>query len=82
MTSGGSGPCTKCSEDVGDLDLTYEAMELVTDTGLTFVVYGAEPGSPTAERLQLLANLSASTTATEPATGTAPTGTSSTREDA
>lgn len=48
--------------DVGDLDLTYEAMELSSDTGLTFIVYGAEPGSPSAERLQLLSNLAATTT--------------------
>jgi transcriptional regulator with XRE-family HTH domain len=49
--------------EVGDLDLTYETMELVTDTGLTLVVYSAEPGSPTEERLQLLANLAATVSA-------------------
>ncbi|OII14860.1 helix-turn-helix domain-containing protein [Curtobacterium sp. MCBA15_008] len=49
--------------EVGDLDLTYEAMELVTDTGLTLVVYSAEPGSPSEERLQLLANLVATESA-------------------
>ena len=52
--------------DVGDLDLTYETMELVTDTGLVLVVYGTEPGSPSDERLQLLANLAATTTAAVP----------------
>jgi hypothetical protein len=54
--------------EVGDLDLTYETMELVTDTGLTLIVYGAEPGSPSEERLQLLANLAATTVAAVPET--------------
>ncbi|MBA8989251.1 transcriptional regulator with XRE-family HTH domain [Curtobacterium pusillum] len=52
--------------DVGDLDLTYETMELVTDPGLVFVVYSAEPGSPSDERLQLLGNLTATTAAAVP----------------
>lgn len=52
--------------EVGDLDLTYETMELVTDTGLTFVVYTVEPGSPSEERLQLLANLAATSVAAVP----------------
>lgn len=52
--------------DVGDLELTYEAMELVTDTGLTLVVYSAEPGSPSEERLQLLANLVATASVAVP----------------
>jgi hypothetical protein len=30
---------------VGDLDLTYEAMELPADPGLTLLVYTVEPGS-------------------------------------
>jgi hypothetical protein len=32
---------------VGDLDLTYEAMELRADPGLTLLVYTAEPDSKT-----------------------------------
>jgi transcriptional regulator with XRE-family HTH domain len=51
--------------EVGELDLTYEAMELSTDVGLTLIVYGAEPGSPSEERLQLLASLAATTEAAE-----------------
>jgi hypothetical protein len=39
--------------------MSYETMELVTDSGLTMVVYGTEPGSASEERLQLLANLAA-----------------------
>lgn len=52
--------------DVGDIDLTYETMELTTDTGLTLIAYGTEPGSPSEERLQLLANLVATTAAAVP----------------
>ncbi len=44
---------------VGDLDLTYEAMELPADPGLTLLVYTAEPGSKTQDSLNLLATWSA-----------------------
>jgi hypothetical protein len=44
---------------VGDLDLTYEAMELPADPGLTFLVSTAEPGSKTWDSLNLLATWSA-----------------------
>jgi transcriptional regulator with XRE-family HTH domain len=39
---------------VGDLDLTFEVMDLPADTGQSLIVYGAEPGSATAEALRLL----------------------------
>lgn len=52
--------------EVGDIDLTYETMELTTDTGLTLIAYGTEPGSPSEERLQLLANLVATAAAAIP----------------
>ncbi|MGV2900423.1 helix-turn-helix transcriptional regulator [Microbacterium sp. AGC62] len=42
---------------VGDLDLTYQAMDLASDRGLQMIVFSAEPGSASRERLQLLANL-------------------------
>ena len=42
---------------VGDLDLTFQAMDLASDRGLQMIVFSAEPGSPTYERLQLLANV-------------------------
>lgn len=42
---------------VGDLDLTFQAMDLASDRGLSMIVFSAEPGSATHERLQLLANL-------------------------
>lgn len=44
---------------VGHLDLTFEAMELPADPGLTLLVYTAEPGSPTQDALNLLASWAA-----------------------
>lgn len=51
---------------VGDLELTFQAMDLASDRGLQMIVFSAEPGSATHERLQLLANLTE--TAVEPTT--------------
>lgn len=45
--------------DVGDLDLSYEAMQLMTDPGLQFVGFTAEPGSSTDQALRLLGSLAA-----------------------
>ena len=44
---------------VGDLDLNYEGMNLTADPGLLLLAYTAEPGSPSHERLQLLASWAA-----------------------
>jgi transcriptional regulator with XRE-family HTH domain len=44
---------------VGELNLTFEAMELVADPGLTLFVYTAEPGSKSAQALNLLASWTA-----------------------
>jgi transcriptional regulator with XRE-family HTH domain len=41
---------------VGDLDLTYEALEFPSDPGLTLLVYAAEPGSASQHALRLLAS--------------------------
>ena len=41
------------------VDLTFEAMELVADPGLTMFVYAAEPGSRSEEALNLLASWTA-----------------------
>ena len=46
---------------VGDLTLSYESMDLQADPGLTLTVYAAEPASPTAEALTLLAAWAATT---------------------
>jgi transcriptional regulator with XRE-family HTH domain len=42
---------------VGDLELAYESVEMVSDPGLTLTIYAAEPASPTAQALQLLGAL-------------------------
>jgi transcriptional regulator with XRE-family HTH domain len=42
-------------ELVGDIDLVYETLALFGDPGLTLFVYVAEPGSPSADALRLLA---------------------------
>jgi transcriptional regulator with XRE-family HTH domain len=44
---------------VGHLDLTFEAMELPADTGLTLLAYTAEPDSPSQDALNLLASWAA-----------------------
>jgi transcriptional regulator with XRE-family HTH domain len=41
---------------VGDLDLTYQGMDLSSDRGLQLLVFSAEPGSSSQDALQLLAN--------------------------
>jgi hypothetical protein len=46
---------------VGHLTLTYEGLELTAEPGLSFLIYTAEPGSPSAERLALLASWAATT---------------------
>jgi transcriptional regulator with XRE-family HTH domain len=46
---------------VGELTLAYEELAITAEPGLVLMVYTAEPGSPSAERLQLLASWAAST---------------------
>jgi transcriptional regulator with XRE-family HTH domain len=46
---------------VGDLDLTYEALDLTSTPGLTLLVYTAEPGSAAQDSLNLLASWVATT---------------------
>ncbi|MEV6416715.1 helix-turn-helix transcriptional regulator [Kribbella sp. NPDC051718] len=41
---------------VGELTLAYEELAVTAEPGLVLLVYTAEPGSPSAERLQLLAS--------------------------
>jgi hypothetical protein len=41
---------------VGDLELDYEVMELCADSGLLLAIFSAEPGSRSAEALDLLAS--------------------------
>ena len=44
---------------VGELTLAYEELAITAEPGLVLMVYTAEPGSPSAERLQLLASWAA-----------------------
>jgi hypothetical protein len=44
---------------VGDLELAYETMDLVAEQGLKMTIYAAEPDSPTAHALTLLASWAA-----------------------
>jgi diketogulonate reductase-like aldo/keto reductase len=44
---------------VGDLELSYESMELSADEGLTMSIYTAEPGSVSQQALDLLAGAQA-----------------------
>ena len=45
---------------VGELTLVYEELAITAEPGLVLLVYTAEPGSPSAERLRLLASWAAS----------------------
>ena len=44
---------------VGELDLAYESMGLIAEPGLVMTIYAAEPDSPTAHALTLLASWAA-----------------------
>ncbi|WP_454042718.1 helix-turn-helix transcriptional regulator [Cellulosimicrobium sp. Marseille-Q8652] len=46
---------------VGDLTLAYEELAITAEPGQVLLVYTAEPGSPSAERLRLLASWAADT---------------------
>jgi transcriptional regulator with XRE-family HTH domain len=55
---------------VGELTLTYEAMELAANPGLTIAVYTAEPRSKSEEALNLLASWTATPDQPEPTRAT------------
>jgi transcriptional regulator with XRE-family HTH domain len=55
----------------GELGLSYDALEIPADPGLTIVAYGAEPGSPSARALQRLSDWAA-TGRPEPAQQSSP----------
>lgn len=44
---------------VGEMTLAYEGLEMAADPGLTLTIYAAEPGSPSAEKMMLLATWAA-----------------------
>ncbi len=41
---------------VGDLDLSFEALDISTERGLQLIAFSAQPGSPTSDALHLLAS--------------------------
>jgi transcriptional regulator with XRE-family HTH domain len=53
-------------EAVGDLALAYESLDLVSEPGLNLTIYAAEPSSPTAQALTLLASWAATERAATP----------------
>ena len=64
----GAGAKTFHHDVVGDLELFYESVDMISDPGLTLTLYVAEPASPTAHALDLLASWTAEQLP-EPATG-------------
>jgi hypothetical protein len=44
---------------VGDLTLTYEALDLAADAGLRISAYTADPGTPSDDALKVLASWAA-----------------------
>jgi transcriptional regulator with XRE-family HTH domain len=57
----------------GDLELTYEALELPAGAGLTMITYTAQPGSPSQDALDFLASWAATLERLDqPATAQAP----------
>lgn len=65
----GSGTKVFVHHAVGEITLTYEGMDLTAEPGLSLLIYTADPGSPSEERLQLLASLAATPATAEPLTG-------------
>ena len=56
--------------EVGNLELTFEMMELAADAGLSIVTYTAEPGTRSDEALALLGSWAATLEQAEPARAT------------
>lgn len=55
----GSGTKRFHHPDVGEVSLAYEELAITAEPGQVLMIYTAEPGSPSAERLQLLASWAA-----------------------
>jgi transcriptional regulator with XRE-family HTH domain len=52
---------------VGDLSLSFNRLDIAADSGLTMFIYAAEPGTRSAEALNLLGSWAATVDLTEPA---------------
>ena len=59
----GSGTKRFTHPIVGQVSLAYEELAITADPGQVLMIYTAEPGSPSAERLRLLASWSAASVA-------------------
>ncbi|MBB5843357.1 transcriptional regulator with XRE-family HTH domain [Conyzicola lurida] len=59
VRSHGSGTKRFTHPLVGEVTLAYEELHITADPGLVLMVYTAEPGSPSSERLRLLASWAA-----------------------
>lgn len=57
----GAGTKNFHHDSVGELDLAYESVDMLSEPGLTLTIYAAEPASRTADALGLLASLTAPT---------------------
>jgi transcriptional regulator with XRE-family HTH domain len=55
----GAGTKSFHHRDVGVLELAYESVDMISEPGLTLTLYAAEPASPTAHALDLLASWTA-----------------------
>ena len=66
VRSHGAGTKQFHHRDVGDLELAYESLDMIADPGLILTLYAAEPGSPTASALALLASWSSPTVTPSP----------------
>jgi hypothetical protein len=51
---------------VGDLSLSFNRLDITADPGLTMFIYAAEPGTRSAEALNLLGSWAATGDPTEP----------------
>jgi transcriptional regulator with XRE-family HTH domain len=69
----GSGTKRFHHPDVGDLTLAYEELAITAEPGHILMIYTAEPGSPSAERLRLLASWAAAPETTDHDEGSAAT---------
>lgn len=63
VRSHGAGTKRFHHPDVGELVLAYEELAITAEPGSILMIYTAEPGSASAERLRLLASLAADLTA-------------------
>jgi transcriptional regulator with XRE-family HTH domain len=70
VRSHGSGTKRFTHPEVGELVLAYEELAITAEPGLVMMIYTAEPGSASAERLRLLASLAAEQSATAAALNT------------